>query len=199
MKLSILTPTIPERCYQSDRFEAHSETGLLADKIESQINQAGAAGLVEHLVFCDNRRRTIGEKRQALIDIALGEYIAFVDDDDDISDDYVASLLEAIESAPDVITFQQRAIYNGQESTIHFRLESQDEVFNPGGITLRSAWHVCAWKREKVKKCLFLSCNYGEDKVWAIQARRMVRSEMHIPRIIHTYRHDAKTTAAPES
>jgi glycosyltransferase involved in cell wall biosynthesis len=185
MKLSILTPTIPER---ADWLHA------LQFKIEKQ----NGLGQVEHLMLSDNRTRTIGAKRQALVDIARGEYLAFVDDDDDISDDYVSKILAAIESGADCITFDQRAIYNGLESTVNFGVKNDDAVFNPGGITLRAPWHVCAWKREKVAGCLFGESNYGEDKVWCDQARKRIRTGYHIDSVIHTYRHDAATTAAPE-
>jgi len=187
--LSILTPTIPERA------EIAAE---LSDGISYQIATAKAEGQVEHLVLCDNRTRTIGAKRQALVDIARGQYIAFVDDDDDVSDDYISSILAAIETGADVITFRQRAIYNGQESEVHFGINNRDGPFTPGGITLRAPWHVCAWRREVVAGCLFGESNYGEDLVWCQQARRRIRTGHHIDRVLHTYRHDAKTTAAPE-
>lgn len=184
MKLSILTPTIPGR---------ESQLAALQEKIESQND-----GRVEHLVFCDNRKRSIGAKRQALVDIARGDFLAFVDDDDDISDDYVSELLTAIETGADVITFHQQAIYNGLESEVHFGIKNQDEAFNPGGVTRRAPWHVCAWKRSVVAGCLFGESNYGEDLVWCLQARRRIRTGHHIPKVLHTYRHDASTTAAPE-
>ena len=183
--LSILTPTIPGRETQVQALQA---------KIESQ----DADELVEHLVLSDNRRRSIGAKRQALIDVARGQYVAFVDDDDDISDDYVASILEAAKSGAGVITFHQRAIYNGLETEVRFGIRHKDGPFQPGGVTTRAPWHVCAWKRETVYGCLFGESNYGEDLVWCKQARLRVKTGLHIPRVLHYYRHDAATTAAPE-
>ena len=189
-KLSILTPTI------ADRYE---NLDWLNGKVEQQTsNNKIPDGVVEHLWFGDNCARTIGAKRQALVDIARGEYIAFVDDDDDIHDDYVTSLLAAIKTGADVITFRQTAVYNGLKSEVVFGVNNQDEPFNPGGITLRAPWHVCAWKREKVDGCLFGESNYGEDRVWCLQARQRIRTAHHIDRVLHTYRHDASTTAAPE-
>lgn len=179
-----MTPTIPGR---------ESQVQALQAKISKQHN-----GEVEHLVLCDNRSRSIGEKRQALLDIAKGQYVAFVDDDDDVEPLYVEMILNAIQRNPDVITFRQCAIYNGTESDVHFRLGQGDGRFNANGITQRDAWHVNAWKRELVKDCKFLSVNYGEDKAWAIQARQLAKREEHIPFILHTYDHDAACTAAPE-
>jgi glycosyltransferase involved in cell wall biosynthesis len=182
--LSILTPAIWNR--DSAKF--------LAAAISEQIGNSP----VEHLVLFDNRARSIGAKRQALVDIARGKYIAFCDDDDDVSPDYVARLLAAAETNADVITFRQRAIYNRMESEVHFGINNQDGPFAPGGITLRAPWHVCAWKRERVADCLFAESNYGEDLVWCHQARKRARTGHHIDEVLHTYRHDAATTAAPE-
>jgi hypothetical protein len=185
MILSILTPTIPgrERQLQS-----------LQWRIEEQIG--GQA--VEHLILSDNRKRSIGAKRQALLDIARGQYIAFVDDDDDIADSYVEELLAAAASGADVITFLQGATYNGKQSVVDFQLGQGDHGFAPGGITNRDAWHVNAWRRSRVAHCQFGESNYGEDLTWCQQARRMAQTTVHIPKILHFYRHDAATTAAPE-
>ena len=193
--LSILTPTIPERVFKQHEYSDNIwKLPLLMGSLTRQIGDLP----VEHLVLCDNRARSIGAKRQALVDIARGQYIAFVDDDDDVSGDYVESLLRAAETGADVITFRQRAIYNELESEVHFGVNNQDGAFNLGGITLRAPWHVCAWRRERVEGCLFAESNYGEDLVWCHQARKRIRTGHHIDKVLHTYRHDAATTSAPE-
>jgi glycosyltransferase involved in cell wall biosynthesis len=189
MILSILTPTIPGR---------EKLVQALSQKLAKQIGIQYGVPIVEHLVLSDNRTRSIGAKRQALVDIARGQYIAFVDDDDDIADNYVAELLKATASSADVITFLQWATYNGQQSMVDFQLGQGDHGFAPGGITNRDAWHVNAWRRSRVAHCQFGESNYGEDLTWCQQARRMAQTTVHIPKILHFYRHDAATTAAPE-
>jgi glycosyltransferase involved in cell wall biosynthesis len=153
---------------------------------------------VEHLVLWDNRRRLNGAKRQALLDIAKGDYFAYVDDDDDVMDDYVSELIKSIESGADVITFRQKAIYNGLESEVVFGINNQDGPFTPGGITIRAPWHICAWRREKVAGCVFGNLAYNEDTVWCMQARKRIKTGFHVDKVLHIYRHDANTTAAPE-
>lgn len=189
MILSILTPTIPGR---------EKQLKALSEKLAKQIGIQYGVPIVEHLVLSDNRTRSIGAKRQALLDIARGQYIAFVDDDDDIADNYIDELLIATETGADVITFLQGATYNGKQSVVDFQLGRGDHGFVPGGITHRDAWHVNAWRRSRVAHCQFGESNYGEDLVWCQQARRMAETTVHIPKILHFYRHDASTTAAPE-
>lgn len=182
--LSILTPTIPGREAKlkelSDLIAGHSE-GLP----------------IEHLVLCDNRARSIGAKRQALADIARGQYIAFVDDDDEVTPEYCKKIVEAAKTGADVISFCQMAYVNELSSLVIFSGKNTDSPFNPGGVTARNLWHVCAWKREAVAGCLFGESNYGEDLVWCQQARGRVRTEHHIPDTLHIYRHSEETTAAP--
>jgi len=185
MKLSILTPTIPSR---------ENQVKALSEKLAKQIGDLP----VEHLILSDNRKRPIGAKRQSLVEIARGEYFAFVDDDDDVTDDYVAELMNAIQIGADVITFRQKATYNQYVSEVHFGINNQDMGFNPGGITLRAPWHICAWKRQKVKHCQFGECNHGEDRIWSTQARKCIKTATHIDKVIQIYDHQTETTAAPE-
>jgi len=200
MILSILTPTIPgrERQLQTLQWRIEEQIAALPTRTEALRSAPRTSGQVEHLILSDNRTRSIGAKRQSLLDIARGQYIAFVDDDDGIADNYVQELLAAAASGADVITFLQHAIYNGKQSVVDFQLGQGDHGFVPGGITIRDAWHVNAWRRSRVAHCQFGETNYGEDLTWCLQARRMVETTVHIPKILHFYRHDAATTAAPE-
>jgi glycosyltransferase involved in cell wall biosynthesis len=185
-KLSILTPAIWDRL-ESTRANTQRIAGLIGNLP------------VEHLVLFDNRTRSVGLKRQALLDSARGDYIVYVDDDDDITDEFIPYVLAAIKRNPDVITYDQRAIYNGKESIVNFAHTNQDGPFTPGGITKRNLWHVCTWKRELVADCVFPDSMYGEDLQWSLQARMRVKSECHIDKVLHCYTHDAATTAAPEA
>ncbi len=139
--LSILTPSLPER------IDTHLKP--LCAKLRAQIERDSLPGQVEHLVFLDNRARNVGQKRTTMLAMARGRYLAFVDDDDDVSSDYVKSLVAAISSfpllathssllattsgatAPDVITFLQRAIIEGREGICEWRLGHPNEAWAP--------------------------------------------------------------------
>ena len=86
-KLSILIPTLKSR---------FKTLKAQVDRIEYQRQQKP----VQLLWLGDNKSITIGTKRNLLLDISSGEYICFVDDDDIISDNYIESILKAIEDNP---------------------------------------------------------------------------------------------------
>ncbi len=183
--LSILTPAIWERLDQS---------AALAESIAA----CHLAELIEHLVLLDDRKRSVGAKRQALLDSARGQYIAFCDDDDIIAHDYISHLLTAAQHAPDVITFEQHAVIDGVGGHIIFdATHPTDDPWIARGTARRAPWHVCAWRREIVRDCIFPDISYGEDLQWSLQARLRIRTARHIDRVLHTYRHSAATTAAP--
>lgn len=183
--LSILIPTVPER------FGALT---TLVTKLRKQ-----ADGLpVEILYFGDNRKRTIGEKRQSLVESALGKYVAFCDDDDDVSDDYCYTICDIAERENvSVISFRQAATWNDQKSTVEFSINhSIVGEWVADGVTRRFPWHSCAWLREIASECVFPAKNWGEDLSWVMQAMHEARDEAHIPRILHHYRHrDEKSLA----
>lgn len=186
MKLSILTPAVPSR-FQGPALR-------LCAKLYKQIGNHP----VEHLVFLDNKRRTVGEKRDALLRMAKGDYVAYVDDDDDISDDYVAELLAAFESEPDVVTFNQHCTVNDLQFEVQFKLGNPNEAPYGCATIKRNAWHVCAWKRTLAIQSSFPANSYGEDwqyaaKLCALPGLR----EVHISKVLHYYRHSAATTEAP--
>ena len=51
---------------------------------------------MEIIGLFDNKKRSVGEKRQDLLNLAKGQYLVFIDDDDRISDDYISSIIQAM-------------------------------------------------------------------------------------------------------
>ena len=97
MSLSILIPTLPERY----RFRMLSR---LNEVLDPQIEQY--KDRVQKVMHDGGRDlMTIGEKRNWLIANSSYEYFTFIDDDDMIHSDYLKEVFAAMESKPDVITF----------------------------------------------------------------------------------------------
>jgi glycosyltransferase involved in cell wall biosynthesis len=97
--LSILIATIVGREQSFARLLEHLTAqcrggGLLAS--------GEAPGKVEILWEKDDKEMSIGAKRQRLLERARGRFVVFVDDDDWVSDGYVARICAAIESDPEI-------------------------------------------------------------------------------------------------
>lgn len=180
--LSILIPSVPSRLM----------------KLDVLLSHIGNPSGVEVLALCDNKRRTVGAKRQALLDIARGDYVAFVDDDDWIANDYIAELLPRCASGPDVVTFEQDATVDDFTGRIIFDARCrQDEPWQAGKEARRRPWHVCAWRRELAVRGVFTETNYGEDAAWVAQVAPLAKTFLHVPKVLHFYRHSSQTTEAP--
>lgn len=185
-RLSILIPTVPQR--------SHQLSGLIA-RLQSL---SGDSPDVEILAFSDNRRRTVGAKRQALLDLARGRYVAFVDDDDEVADCYFSELLPRCAADASVITFEQIASIDGVAGRIIFDANCRsDEPWRPNGVARRRPWHVCAWRSDFARLGVFTEINYGEDAAWVAQVAPFAKSYLHIPKVLHYYRHSSDSTLAP--
>lgn len=90
IKLSILINTVPSRI---DTFYPII--------MKEFLRQIGGRKDVELIGFFDNKKRTVGEKRNAALSLAQGEFLTFIDDDDRVSTDFVPSVMRAIEENPD--------------------------------------------------------------------------------------------------
>ena len=76
----------------------------IASKLSDQC--AAFNGEVTILVDRDNFDRSMYEKRNRLVQAATAEYINFVDDDDDVSDEYVERVMEQLRKGPDCVGFR---------------------------------------------------------------------------------------------
>ena len=85
IKLSILVPTVPNRI----------DTFYLT-LIKELLKQCNNRDDIEILGLFDNKKRSIGSKRQDLLNMANGEYLVFIDDDDDISPDYINDIMTSL-------------------------------------------------------------------------------------------------------
>ena len=123
---------------------------------------------VETLI--DDGDGSIGVKRQRMINNATAEYVAFIDDDDAVSADYVARIMPCLESSPDCVGI-----------TMHVKIDGRD--WNPSPIFKHSLeyrynyyWqgqnrtphHLCPIKREIALKSRFSDKMWGEDYDFAM-------------------------------
>lgn len=184
-QLSILIPSIHSRLLKAKN---------LYQKIIADVGDKD----IEVLMLTDNKKRSIGAKREALKNISTGKFFCMVDDDDSITN--LDALYEATFDEVDVITFKSKCRNpDGSEFIVTFGLGNEVEHNNDGKGNytdcLRPPFHVCAW-HERFKKIPYPDISYNEDGVWIKAANKKAKTEKHIDKIIHSYNYSPKISEA---
>jgi glycosyltransferase involved in cell wall biosynthesis len=152
---------------------------------------------IEVLLFMDNKKRSIGAKRNAMKSIANGKYFIFIDDDDSLYS--VDELYEAAHSDVDVITFKVKCLNSDKsEFVVTYGLGNPIEHNTAHGRYLdckRPPFSQCAW-HEKFKYIDFPDKSYGEDWGFAEKANMNATTSRHIDKIIVGYNFDPKISEA---
>jgi len=153
---------------------------------------------VEVLVEVDNKEITIGAKRNILLRRARGDYVAFVDDDDMISNDYISKILKAIETSPDCCAIEGeidhiKRIREGK----HFRRHRckqkfihsirYNKWFERDRVYYRCPNHLNPIRREFAGQIMFPEKNQGEDKDFSTRILPLLKTEVFIEGIIYYY------------
>lgn len=191
--VSILMPTIPERWKMFRKLKLAVELQI------KQVNKIHPTlGGVEILV--DDRPKykdggpDIGEKRQALLDKAKGEYVCFLDDDESIAPNYVEEILRLCYTKPDVGSFSSIAKMDNFWCVVVMSLKHNENQQVFPGIVLRKPWHICPVRTELAKQVRFPKSNYGEDWVWFEKVLELCKTEENTRAIIHQYNHSIKVS-----
>ena len=184
MILSILIPTLPER---ADKFNK-----LFFD-INFQIELQNAFGIVEVLTDEAPKGKSIGEKRNQLLEKASGEYVCFIDDDDKISNDYIRLVLKALQSKPDCLSLKGVITFDGGNPKIfEHSIKYKEYKSTENAITYeRYPNHLNVIKKIIAKQFKFLEINFGEDTDWATQIHKsgLLKKEVHIDEILYYYKY----------
>jgi glycosyltransferase involved in cell wall biosynthesis len=175
-KLTIAICTLPVRI---------NSFASLITELNNQIRLNGLQNQVQIVSLMDCKDITVGDKRNYLKSLAKGQYLVYIDDDDRISGDYVISLIQAMITNPDVITFRGEYKENGRitDFIINCGVSNQDTPTHH----YRLPNHICAVKRDIYLNCHFTSKNYGEDSDYADQINQHIKTECHIPKKLYFY------------
>lgn len=188
---SICIPSIPTRL---DR---------LCRLLNKLLGQAEDYPEVEVLSWIDNCKRSIGRKRDDLIRMAAGKYLTVTDDDDDVTDDYVETIVTTLRENPDtdLVVFNQQATIDGEVLHVTFDLGyANEQPQHPDGTWKKSIkrgpWYCCVWRTEVACKGRFPDISYGEDWEWSQQVIPHVKKHVRIPKVLHYYQWSSDVTEA---
>lgn len=188
------------RCLDSLKYQREASFEVLM--VENGSTDASAA-ICQKYVQEDNRFQLItletncgpSRARNAGLDAACGDYFAFVDSDDYVTEDYLSCLRAAFEAdSPDVVFFgYQRVSLEGQDTSTNIpknepaagyldlliRLTQQD-VF---GYT----W-VKSFRRDVLEGVRFpADLNLYEDEIFTCQVMACDRKVSIIPKVLYYY------------
>jgi|688.fasta_scaffold18176_5 glycosyltransferase involved in cell wall biosynthesis len=178
IKLSILIATIESRA------------ALFAElylKIDRQKTQE-----VEILSEIDNKQISIGRKRQILLERAKGDYVVFIDDDDDVSMDYIDQILQAIKTEPDCVGMLIDCDMQGVKRNAIASLKYNNWGENKDGFKyVRSPYHKTPVKRWIALKAGFPDKRFGEDYEYSMRLINsgLLKTEVMVKSPIYFYRY----------
>jgi len=173
-RLSILVCSLESRADKLDRL-----MGALTPQLTTEV---------EVLTHVDSGEASIGKKRNELMEAALGDYVAYVDDDDMVSEDYVEKILTALDSDPDCASLTGIIYFaNGRSAIFDHSIEHEEWKTGPDGIYYRTPNHLNAIRRSIASKVVFEDLNFGEDKRFSDKVKPFLRTEVRISGEIYYY------------
>lgn len=180
--LSILIPTLTKR---------RNLRSALVNKVMEQLKKLQAPELFEFCISEDRGEKPIGQKRNELVEQAKGDYIIFLDDDDDVSDNYAETLIAALaDNDADCVTFAGLTIHENGTSKVFVHSLRYSEYSETDRVYIRTPNHINAIRTSIAKQHKFPATSFSEDHDFAqsIKKSGALRSEKFIPFVLYLYR-----------
>lgn len=172
-KLSILICSLESRKHLLER---------LMKVLQPQVTED-----VEVLVRSDSGEMPIGRKRNLLLDEATGAYVAFVDDDDLVSTDYVRKILQGVASNPDCCGIQGVITFQGKSPRTFIHSLKYKEWFEKNFVYYRCPNHLNPVRRELALQVKFPESNHGEDRDYSTRLLPLLQNEYFISGVVYHY------------
>lgn len=173
MRLSILICTIPHRI-------------KMLTNLKGYLVQQSTGYDVE--ILSDGGPGTIGAKRQRLLEQSTGDYVCFIDDDDDINPQYVKLIFDNL--GADVIGFEGEITTNGRNKK-RFTISKEHPYEEKGGVYYRCNNHLSPIRRSIAIQIGYKDISFGEDWDYAIRLKEsgLIKTEKYIYSPMYFYRY----------
>jgi glycosyltransferase involved in cell wall biosynthesis len=187
MKLSILICTVPSRI--------NSYLPVIINELNRQIEETGIKD-IEIIYLGDNKKRSVGHKRNDLIRIAQGEYVCFIDDDDKVSPDFVKKIIPYLSCSADVICFKVECSLNGSLGKPVFYNKDFACDTNYTDRYERLPNHLMVVAKSIVLQVMFKDISFGEDNDYAIRLKPLLKNQILIDEVLYYYIFSQNVTEA---
>jgi glycosyltransferase involved in cell wall biosynthesis len=178
--LSVLIPSVPERFRK------------LQTVYINLLNQSEGKS-VEIIVLLENKKRTTGAKRNTLVEQAQGQYVVFVDDDDDVEPNYISELYTCIQQNPnaDCIVFDV-GVYSHNIFNRTCKYGKEYEHTHDNQFFYRKPNHLMCFAKKLAIQYKFKDISLGEDTAWANEISPAIKSQIRINKVLYKYKYIKK-------
>jgi FkbM family methyltransferase len=152
---------------------------------------------VEIIVNVDSGLKTVGLKRNEILDCAKGKYISYIDDDDLVSIDYITKILDKLKTnLYDGIGFYGMYYVSGQQTMIFNHANRNNGNYKEMEIQYRPLNHLNPVRTDIARKIRFPEKNYGEDSDYSdrLLESKLITDEYVFDDIMYHYLFDPNTT-----
>ncbi len=157
-------------CTIEEREESYEK---LCTKLKNQIDKLGLKDHIEILSCKDKKNEhSIGHKRNKLIEESNGKYVQFIDDDDDIHDNFIQMIHEKLQQHPDCVSLTGIITTNGTNAKTFIHSLAYNKYFEHNNTYFRPPNHLNPIKRSVAVQFNFPEKNFGEDTDWAMAIAR---------------------------
>lgn len=131
----------------------------------------------------------IGIKRNSLLSRAKGEYIVFIDDDDEISPNYISQILNACSFKPDCIGINGTITTDGKDERQWFISKDYGKWYTHNGMYFRTPNHISPVKREIALQAGFPEIAFAEDYEYSMRLLPLLKTEYTIGEPLYKYKY----------
>ena len=167
------------------------------DSLNSLVNRFGNItrkediDKVEFIVNIDGGEKSVGQKRNEVLNQAKGEFVCFVDDDDKVDDEYIRLIIETIENNPelDCIGFTGMYYVNGVAIMLFKHANEYGDHYKKEGIQYRPVNHLNPVRTELARQIGFPDKNHGEDSDYCDRLLKsgLLKNEVIVDKVMYHY------------
>ena len=147
---------------------------------------------IEIIVNSDDGTKSVGQKRNEVLDSASGKFVCFVDDDDLIDHSYVRTILDIIENNEDLdcIGFSGMYYVDGKEVMLFKHANEYGGHYKDAmGVQHRPVNHLNPVRTEYARQIRFPEKDFGEDSDYCdrLLESGLIKNEVIINKIMYHY------------
>ena len=165
----------------------------------NRITADNNRGKVEIVVNVDSGEKSVGQKRNEVLEHAKGKFVCYIDDDDMVDENYINIILNTIEENSDLdcIGFSGMYYVNGNPTMLFKHANEYGGHYkDEQGVQHRPVNHLNPVRTELAQQIKFPEKNFGEDSDYCdrLLESGLVKNEVVIDKVMYHYYWNSELT-----